>query len=756
MNRTRSPRVARVARPSSISLLACVSGIFTLPSDTYHGDLSISPLHSLGRYLESIERGNMFSWFTGHSLLLRIRSIWKDVRSAFTTPQRPVDPAPSVAATSNQNMTPSMMVEETQHPTGSDSSEGEDSVLEAIPDSLGAVRPEVPSTSSEASSQSDPVDDEESNSSSDRDFNDGFDPHDYIEDYRHRWGITLPKVILSAVTETGQAETSIKVPKQRSYTGRKPIISSSLADTPCATLGIQVVLDRLNATLGTTHTLNTPSLSSLLEDCIEKNYDFGTAYARLRPVWNTHRDSNMQGELHRREKEDTEQRRNALVGNRIVQPRLEPRRVWDLYSNRVVPDWIPNPSPSRWTTFPISHAWVAKTDRVDVWTPINGKEWPVPIPKDADLKLIRIEMLNLGLQYTWLDVLCLRQKEEGGPREDLRVEEWKLDVPTIGSVYVQAFRVVIYLSGLGRPLSLKDGDLDSDQYWFRRAWTLQEVGDKMRIFAGDVPDGPMQTKPIDGDSNYETELLIRFHKQLESMSQWTRWWKPFAALAEMQKRVSTNEVDKVAGLAFTLRTFWIPTYHESETLEDAWTALVDAMDSQKRPQFLFAYPREGLGHKKWRPSWDQVMTPPLPVDIDQYIGTIDHGTETGEDSYYGPCIEKGLVRGLDTGLAEGHDRHGELIVEGAPGVTGEHAFKIRVTHQFPIPDDTYTLLGNYQLLSDRNSESGAKQPQYWAVGQRVSGNRFQKVSVLVMDDLEEVPRLMNLRRLAPYSSNVLV
>ncbi len=45
---------------------------------------------------------------------------------------------------------------------------------------------------------------------------------------------------------------------------------------------------------------------------------------------------------------------------------------------------------------PISHAWVDEKDREDVLTPINGKEWPVPIPKDTDLNLIRIEMLNLG------------------------------------------------------------------------------------------------------------------------------------------------------------------------------------------------------------------------------------------------------------------------------------------------------------------------------------------------------------------------
>ncbi len=127
-------------------------------------------------------------WFTGCLLLLCIWSIWKHVRSAFTTPQRPVDSAPSVANQNTNIISPSMVVEETQHPTGSDSSEGEDPVLEAIPDSLDAVRPEVPSTSLEAGSQSDSVDDEESNSSSDLDSDDDSDPNYYcIEDYKCKW-----------------------------------------------------------------------------------------------------------------------------------------------------------------------------------------------------------------------------------------------------------------------------------------------------------------------------------------------------------------------------------------------------------------------------------------------------------------------------------------------------------------------------------------------------------------------------------------
>ncbi len=347
-------------------------------------------------------------------------------------------------------------------------------------------------------------------------------------------GITLPEVTLSACTETGQAELSIEVPKQRSYSGRRPVIPCSFADTPCATLGVQGVLNRLNATLGTSRTSR--ELHTILEDFIERNYDFGSAYALLRPVWNAHNPSN---ELRRREGKDRERRQKALVGNWIVDLDLAPRRVWDLFSNRVAPSWITDERPT-----PISHAWVNEKDREDVLTPINGKEWSVPMPKDADLNFIRIEMLNMGGEYRWLDVLCLRQKEEGGPREDLCVEEWRLDVPTIERVY--RGDVVAYLNGLGRLLRLKDVDLDSNRSWFRRAWTLQEVGSVGCIIAGDTPDEPMHAQQLDG-GNYETALLTRFHEEWHSVKRVRE--QIFATLTDMQKRVSTNPVDRVAGLA---------------------------------------------------------------------------------------------------------------------------------------------------------------------------------------------------------------
>ncbi len=184
-------------------------------------------------------------------------------------------------------------------------------------------------------------------------------------------------------------------------------------------------------------------------------------------------------------------------------------------------------------------------DRVDVLTPINGKEWPVPIPKDMDLNLIQIEMLNLQVEYVWLDVLCLRQKEEGGPKENLRMEEWRLDVPTIGHMYEYG-EVVTYLNGLGQPLRLKDGDLDSNQSWFRCAWTLQEAGYE-RIIAGDMPNGLMHTQWIDG-GNYNTALLTRFHKELDLVKRSWGSVQIYTILAGMQKHMSTNPVDRVAGM----------------------------------------------------------------------------------------------------------------------------------------------------------------------------------------------------------------
>ncbi|KAK0476925.1 hypothetical protein EDD18DRAFT_1381334 [Armillaria luteobubalina] len=175
----------------------------------------------------------------------------------------------------------------------------------------------------------------------------------------------LPQITISAYAETGREESSIVVPLQRAYTGREPI-TSSLADTPCATLGVQGLLDQLNTTLRTSYSLDNSFLSSLLEDCIKDGHDFGLAYSRLRRIWYTDDWSIIQDVLWRWRDEDDKKRQKALVGNRIVNPTLPPRRVWDLYSNRVVPWWLMPTDPvyilGGWPR-PISHAWMDEKDR---------------------------------------------------------------------------------------------------------------------------------------------------------------------------------------------------------------------------------------------------------------------------------------------------------------------------------------------------------------------------------------------------------
>ncbi|PBK82736.1 hypothetical protein ARMGADRAFT_946099, partial [Armillaria gallica] len=275
--------------------------------------------------------------------------------------------------------------------------------------------------------------------------------------------------------------------------------------------------------------------------------------------------------------------------NRNVDLHTFPQCIWDLYRNRVVPMWTTGePYPH-----PISHAWVDENDRMDVWTPINGCEWPMPIPKDANLDLIRIEMLNRGLEYVWLDVLCLRQK--GGPREDLHAEEWKLDVPIIGSIYCW-HKVYCYLSGLGQPLHVTEDYFDSDRCWFNCAWMLQEIGFDGYEICRVTPDGPLDGK-ADKDNNYDTEVLTTFHQKLQGLKR--SWLQTFDMLEEMWHWVSTNPVDKIAGMAILLSSDTIPAYYESQSLEYAWTAFMNTIGIHTRGDLFFFYPEPGNASAKW-------------------------------------------------------------------------------------------------------------------------------------------------------------
>ncbi len=81
-----------------------------------------------------------------------------------------------------------------------------------------------------------------------------------------------------------------------------------------------------------------------------------------------------------------------------------------------------------------------------------------------------------------------------------------------------------------------------------------------------------------------------------------------------------------------------------------------------------------------------------------------------------------------------------------------HTFKIHVTHQLPIPGGMYVLL----RCQDPEYDNEETKQIYWAFGRRMPDQRFEKVSVFMMDDWTEVKRLHDLQDVMVESCNVLV
>ncbi|KAK0435758.1 hypothetical protein EV421DRAFT_1834451 [Armillaria borealis] len=374
------------------------------------------------------------------------------------------------------------------------------------------------------------------------------------------------------------------------------------------------------------------------------------------------------------------------------------------------------------------------------------------MPKNADLNLIRIEMLNLGAEYIWLDVLCLRQEgqgedprgnpsqEEWKDREGLRKMEWKVDLPTIGWVYAEGHpqyhpqdrevSPVCYFSGLGLPLSFKTAsDFDDDRCWFNRAWTLQETP-RSPIIAGKTCDnGKIDEKfmPVD--------MQRRFDKQLASLQHWQpqKTASIFDVLFHMRKRKATKHVDKVAGLVYLLESSHIPIYNAGLCEEDAWTELVDVMHYRFRAALFFLYPKPGKGRQSWRPSWEQVTEGTLPAEGQP---TFKHLTSTfrmqkGKVIYEGPRIDRCTVHGLADPSED--LRHGEFKVKNCCGVM--YTFKIVADPSGPIDDGQYTLIGY-------TPPPKVAERILWVIGKiEEPEGKFRKMSVFRMANRRESERL---------------
>lgn len=178
-------------------------------------------------------------------------------------------------------------------------------------------------------------------------------------------------------------------------------------------------------------------------------------------------------------------------------------------------------------------------------------------------------------------------------------------------------------------------------------------------------------------------------------------------LSYMQKLASTNPVDRIAGMTYLVSTNKILAYYEKRTEEDAWTGLVDELHAQLRADMFFLYPKPGDGNARWRLSWNQAMDEALLPNEDEL-----RDRAPWDNTYTGPCIEEGEVRGLGG--------EGELVVEGV-----SRPSKIVADHAYPIPWGSYTLMGGE-----------TPSMMFWVVGRYRKG-MFEKVSVVRVLDNEE-------------------
>ena len=548
--------------------------------------------------------------------------------------------------------------------------------------------------------------------------------------------ILLPPRIVTIYSD-GEGATDLEVPRQVKFSSKAPVIQSSLASISCKAMGVSELLERLNEVLRMKYTLETPFLSDILQTYIDRDYDFGTTLGYLRPHWSVGF-SALKEELEKLEAEDTEMRQSAMDTrkNQIVNPGLRPRRVWDLYSNRILPIWAIRKDP--WA---VSHPWMELELRHNVDTPINGYKWPVPIPIDTTLERVRVELLNLGAEYIWVDVLCLRQ-EGSMENERLRLEEWKLDVPTIGYVYRQNQRIVYYYSGLGRPFRI--GDLTGKRHWLNRAWTLQEICENS-VIGGIAADSPMPSVYLEGEGNVASEAG-RFYDILGSLpSVLLEVGNVFTVLEAMRHRSAVSELDKIAGLGYLLRPSVLPTYIPSQPAEDAWNHLIETMSDRSRGDLLFLYPSPGNGYHIWAPSWQQVMdATKLPHDgaegrFASLTSICSATTGAYEYHYRGHRIERCMLRGLDKPDHQRKHRDGIVSITSA-GVTYE--LTIWAAHQQPIEEGSYVLIGSLCY-------------GFWVVGRIRDTGHIEKVSVIIILPSDQRDLLQNMK-LAPIMDNEFV
>jgi len=314
---------------------------------------------------------------------------------------------------------------------------------------------------------------------------------------------------------------------------------------------------------------------------VNQGYDLGLAYAAARVAWQRFNGPGFNVAVHRglwlaKTRQIDEVRKNAVymdeAGQELIKSpyRIMPRRIWDLKSNRVVEfqmlhsevlareclssgsvviDLEKAPLPPFWA---ITHSWTS--EMLSVNTSINQYQWTTPLPRGLDLEhSVRRELLSKGAEYVWLDVLCLRQHSTANDTK----HEWKLDVPTIGSIYRAAAGIARYFNGHGQAFS-KNG-WDDPRHWLRRAWTLQEIRSENTTYNAGILHKTSAHTVLNTESVVNGKLttlrqalhpVVKLAAQADSSS----GCSVYELVQQMAKRHATQPTDKVAGLFYLLRT----------------------------------------------------------------------------------------------------------------------------------------------------------------------------------------------------------
>ena len=414
------------------------------------------------------------------------------------------------------------------------------------------------------------------------------------------------------------------------------IITPAQANVECQSLSERVLGDSLAALVGLhEHAVITNSqwIQHDVNCFISCNLDFGLAYAAARVAWKHfnfidssdipiqrrqwHTDAQL---LDEQRSKTIETDHSSSEQELIISPyTIMPRRIWDLKSNRVVDFRMLCTAQSRRvgdsirkkpTFWAVTHSWTSNMS--PVLTRINQYQWPVPLPKNISLDHLRSELLDLGAEYVWVDVVCLRQQSNIHDLEQLRREEWKLDVPTIGNIYRRATHIVRYFNGLGVPFS--NNGWDDSRHWLHRAWTLQEIADEKTTINGGIPHA-LGHVFLNSQGEFSGKVVklrsaIRPVIQLAAQVDSEDGCEVYELMREMIKRHASQPLDKLSGLFYLLGTTKLPCYDDKMTSEDIWRQCFHLLPLKRKAEILFDFPYRGTDDH-WFPTWVQMLSWPV-------------------------------------------------------------------------------------------------------------------------------------------------